>query len=201
MRDSDSVRVSYRELFDLPIALPGKKFFADAVNSVKSGDAGEFLRSSEPRNTLYFKFLEKYKHAGSAQDKMRILCNMERSRWAVADAPDKHEKYVLLNIPSQELDAVDGKHTDRMRVVFGSKETKTPLLQSYIERMDVNPQWIIPQSIVKKSVARNAGNAARRAIGVAGIRLIAVLGHHVVFVGALGQIKLALAVSHPDAQL
>lgn len=160
VRDSDSVRVSYRELFDLPIALPGKKFFADAVSSVKSGDAGEFLRSSEPRNTLYFKFLEKYKHAGSAQDKMRILCNMERSRWAVADAPDKHEKYVLLNIPSQELDAVDGKHTDRMRVVFGSKETKTPLLQSYIERMDVNPQWIIPQSIVKKSVARNAGNAA-----------------------------------------
>ena len=58
VRDSDSVRVSYRELFDLPIALPGKKFFADAVNSVKSGDAGEFLRSSEPRNTLSFKFLE-----------------------------------------------------------------------------------------------------------------------------------------------
>ena len=40
-----------------------------------------------------------------------------------------------------------------MRVASGSLETKTPLLSSYVYCMDVNPQWIIPKSIVKKSIA------------------------------------------------
>lgn len=158
VRDSDSVRVAYRELFDLPIKQAGKHFFADAAARVRQGRAGSLLRESTPHDKLYYKLLEMLASARSEAIRNRIMCNMERCRWATSDTPDKHTKFVMLNIPSQELDAVDDGTTTRMRVVCGSKETKTPLLQSYIERMDVNPQWIIPKSIVKKSVAPNAGN-------------------------------------------
>ena len=47
----------------------------------------------------------------------------------------------------------DGEKSLTMRVASGSLETKTPLLSSYVYCMDVNPQWIIPKSIVKKSIA------------------------------------------------
>lgn len=47
-----------------------------------------------------------------------------------------------------------------MRIALGSLKTKTPLLTSKIKRMDFNPQWIIPKSIIKNSVRHNAGNTA-----------------------------------------
>ena len=37
-------------------------------------------------------------------------------------------------------------------------KTKTPLLTSEIERMDVNPVWNIPMSIIRNEVARHAGD-------------------------------------------
>ena len=118
-----------------------------------------FMKASKPEGQLYNTLLEKLHTTRSAAERMRIMVNMERCRWNVADKPGKHSKYVLLNIPSQELDAIDGDEHLNMRVVCGSMKTKTPLLNSYIERIDINPQWIIPKSIVKKSVARHAGNA------------------------------------------
>ena len=48
---------------------------------------------------------------------------------------------------------MNGEKSLTMRVASGSLETKTPLLSSYVYCMDVNPQWIIPKSIVKKSIA------------------------------------------------
>jgi len=40
----------------------------------------------------------------------------------------------------------------------GTLDTKTPLLNSHIMRMDVNPQWVMPLSIVKKQVISQLGN-------------------------------------------
>ena len=47
-----------------------------------------------------------------------------------------------------------------MRICLGSLETKTPVLNSHIKRMDFNPQWIIPKSIIRKSVCHHAGDNA-----------------------------------------
>ena len=52
----------------------------------------------------------------------------------------------------------------------GSLETKTPLLSSQIKRIDLNPRWIIPRSILEKSILRHAGDPAyfhRHRYGVA----------------------------------
>ena len=81
----------------------------------------------------------------------QLLCNMERCRWEQKVYPQNYDKYVLVNIPSMHLVAVDGEKQLSMRIGLGSMETKTPLLNSRIKRMDFNPQWIIPKSIIKKS--------------------------------------------------
>ena len=63
-------------------------------------------------------------------------------------------------MPSLSLFAHDGDERLVMKVAVGSLETKTPLLSSKIKRMDFNPQWIIPKSIVKTSVIHHVGNHA-----------------------------------------
>lgn len=61
------------------------------------------------------------------------------------------QKYIMVNIPSFHLMAVDDKDTLTMRIGCGTTETKTPLLTSTIKRMDVNPVWIVPRSIIEKT--------------------------------------------------
>lgn len=59
------------------------------------------------------------------------------------------QKYVVVNIPSFELRAVDNGNVQAMNICCGEINFKTPLLSSWIKRMDVNPQWIVPKSISK----------------------------------------------------
>lgn len=158
VRDSDSVHKTYNVLFDVPVKTPSHDFVLQAFNKVRHDSVGWFLRQSVPHDPLYARLQTMLARPTSAADRKRILCNMERCRWNVADSRYNHKKYVLLNIPSQELDAIDGDNKLSMRVVCGSQKTKTPLLQSYISRIELNPQWIIPKSIVKKSVAPHAGD-------------------------------------------
>lgn len=159
VRDSDSVHKTYNVLFDVPVKTPSHHFVLQAFNKVRHDSVGWFLRQSVPNDPLYARLQAMLGQHTSAAERKRILCNMERCRWSVDDSRYNHKKYVLLNVPSQELDAIDGDNTLSMRVVCGSQKTKTPLLQSYISRIEINPQWIIPKSIVKKSVAQHAGDA------------------------------------------
>lgn len=159
VRDSDSVHKTYNVLFDVPVKTPSHHFVLQAFNKVRHDSVGWFLRQSVPNDPLYARLQAMLGQPTSAAERKRILCNMERCRWSVDDSRYNHKKYVLLNVPSQELDAIDGDNTLSMRVVCGSQKTKTPLLQSYISRIEINPQWIIPKSIVKKSVAQHAGDA------------------------------------------
>ena len=160
VHDSDSVHVSYQTLFDIPARTPTRRFYATAYGKIRHDSVGVFLRESEPHDAFYSFLLGRLRRERTSAGRMRVLCNMERCRWATPTRPGQERRYVLLNIPSQELDAIDGGERLSMRVVCGSMKTKTPLLYSRIERIDVNPQWIIPKSIVKKSVAQHAGNAA-----------------------------------------
>ena len=161
VRDSDSVRVTYRQLYDVHTRRPDKDFAARAFEAMGGGDAavGRFLAASRPANPLYYTLLRHLNEPGvSPQQRQRILVNMERCRWNVGDYPHMHKKYVLVNIPSLHLMAVDGADTMTMRIGLGSLETKTPLLTSRVKRMDFNPQWVIPKSIVKTSVRHHAGS-------------------------------------------
>ncbi len=159
VKDSDSFHVSYKTLFDVKAERPNERFYQQAFGKVWSDSIVEFMDEVQPRNPMYNE-LQKGLHGALAQRYGRnlILANMERCRWRLPDEIYKHTRYILVNIPSFHLLAKDGNRALSMRMGCGSMKTKTPLIVSRITRVDVNPQWIVPKSIVKSSIVHHVGN-------------------------------------------
>ena len=160
VRDSDSVHVSYRSLYGVPTKLARSEFLDEAYGAIASGSekVGAFMQASYPENPLYPEFCKMLSRTLSAAERRRVFCNIERSRWCHGDYPQLHDKYVLVNVPTQQLEAVEKNDRITMRIALGSMKTKTPLLNGRIKRIDFNPQWIIPKSIIKTSVRHHAGD-------------------------------------------
>lgn len=161
VREADSVRVVYNKLYDVKIDRAGDVFYATAIGKVANDSVGVFLRGMYPRNTLY-RQLEQRLLSGDVDknERVKLLCNMERCRWREGSDMSSLEKYVMVNIPAFKLRAVCPDSTMEMRVGCGTYKTKTPLLRSEIMRMDINPEWIVPRSIIEKDVARHAGSTS-----------------------------------------
>ncbi len=155
----DSVFIGYSRLFDIPIEQPSATFWKDALRKIGTDSVSAFLQEVQPQNGLYRLFKKRLAKAETKQEKVKVLCNLERARWRLLDEPSMHKKYVLVNVPSFHLLAMDHKKSLSMRIGCGTFDTKTPLLTSRIMRMDINPQWIIPRSIIAKTVASHAGDA------------------------------------------
>jgi murein L,D-transpeptidase YcbB/YkuD len=150
---------SFRRLFDLKIDRVSQQYVNRIMWKARVDSVTEVLRSAEPRSPMY-QALRRQLACGkhSVADRVRLLVNMERCRWRMADYPQQHEKYVLVNIPSFHLQAVDGDSVLTMRIAFGSLDTKTPLMSGRIKRMEINPQWIMPKSIIRNSIIPRLGN-------------------------------------------
>ena len=152
--DSDTTNTRFIRLYDIPMQHPDRKYYNEAFRKIKNDSIGNFLSESSPQNHLYDILVSRSdnKKGGS---KIKYICNIERARWRLYDYPDKHKKYVFINIPSQTLEAVDEDERVSMKIIYGKTSTKTPLLVSKINRLDFNPKWIIPQSIIRKDVVRH----------------------------------------------
>ena len=157
--EHDSTQTSYRTLYLQRGQRPGNRFFRQALHMVHVDSVGWFLRQIEPKSVYYIR-LKSFLNSDSASlySRKLLLVNLERSRWRLDNMTEKQEKYVVVNIPSFQLQAVNAGEVLTMRVGCGSLETKTPLLSSAIKRMDVNPQWILPRSIIKKNILLRMGN-------------------------------------------
>jgi L,D-transpeptidase YcbB len=152
--------ISYRRLFDVEMKHSSKKFYETAMRKIAHDSICEFLNEIKPRDSLYHKFASMLKNKNlSYQERLKILCNMERRRWRVKQHPE--DKYVLVNIPSFKLRAVDHGQIIEMNIGCGKNDTKTPLLTSSITRMDLNPKWNVPMSIIKNEIARNHAGDVR----------------------------------------
>lgn len=153
--------VSYRTLYDIKTEHAGEAFYREAMGKIGPDSIAVYVRAAEPQGRLYARFVKMLQSPGmSPAERRRILVNMERCRWRVPDGPEQHGKYVLVNIPSFHLRAVDGDEVLTMRIAFGANDSKTPMLISAVSRMDVNPQWVMPKSIVRKSIMPQLGNSA-----------------------------------------
>lgn len=155
----DSTSQSYRSLFDVPMKRLNRSFFSVCQRKLAHDSLAVFLQEILPQSALYKRYEEMLQIETNPQQRLRILCNMERARWRTDDSPSQHAKYVMVNIPAFQLRAVNGEDVLEMRVGCGALDTKTPLLTSRFMRMDINPQWIVPRSIIEKSILPQAGNA------------------------------------------
>lgn len=84
----------------------------------------------------------------------RVRANMERHRWQ--RTKKKHDKHIEVNVAAFMLVATDQK-SDSLplisRVCVGTVGNKTPLLESDISYMNLNPVWNVPKSIAQGEIA------------------------------------------------
>jgi murein L,D-transpeptidase YcbB/YkuD len=82
-------------------------------------------------------------------DRVRqIELNLERWRWLPESFGDR---YVLVNVPTFTLTAVDGGQPALvMRVVAGEKENPTPIFSDQMTTVVFSPYWNIPETIARK---------------------------------------------------
>ncbi len=68
-------------------------------------------------------------------------------------APSAPSRYVLVNVPSAQVEAVEGGQVVlRNAAVVGKPERPTPELTSKIHEINFNPYWHVPQTIVHKDL-------------------------------------------------
>ncbi|WP_270087200.1 L,D-transpeptidase family protein [Sphingobacterium sp. SYP-B4668] len=127
-------------------------------------DMCELLPSIQPTHSYYLKLQKILVSKGlSSQAREDIYLLMEKLRWMNTDFP---EKYVFVNIPEQKLKMVaNSKVEDVMNICVGEttyapfakrgeggSNHETPVMSGQLDRMQVNPVWNIPSSIVKKEL-------------------------------------------------
>ncbi len=152
-------KAGYKRLFDIDLERPTAKFYAEAIDAAHSvATMRAMLDTIEPRTPMYAQLRTML--ASDPADSKRIMANMERCRWRARRPVPEQGKYVVVNIPAYHLYAYGGDSLLDMRIGCGKRATKTPLLHSEIEYMQVNPEWGIPQSIIDTDVARHAGDSA-----------------------------------------
>jgi murein L,D-transpeptidase YcbB/YkuD len=102
------------------------------------------------------------------QREEQITANLERWRWFKRDFGDN---YLLLNIPDYKLFAIKDKDTAQIqRIVVGKSTRKTPILESKISNIVLNPNWTVPPTILKEDVfplaIKDKGTFAKKGLNV-----------------------------------
>ena len=150
----------YRGLFDVKMDLPNSQFANSVMRKVANDSLLALLHEVQPTDANYHYLKRQLSKDSSQAHRRRIIVNMERCRWRRHQPIATQGKYVIVNIPAFHLYAYDGGEQLDMRVVCGARTTKTPQLTSQIEWMEVNPQWVIPRSIIENEVSHRAGDSA-----------------------------------------
>ena len=80
----------------------------------------------------------------------RIKLNLERARWE-SDSFDY--RYIIVNIPEFIMRFIDyDKQLLDARVIVGKTKNPTPIFQSTMSYVVLNPRWSVPHSIVVKEM-------------------------------------------------
>ena len=147
---------TFARVFDYEVAAPDT---TEAAKKVADSDRMSYLESSAPNTYIYKALLKEMDKTTDVDKRHQLAVNMERCRWKI-DHPEANQRQILVNIPAQQLWAIGGDTVLDMKICCGAVPTKTPLLNSKISYMQVNPEWIIPHNIVKTEVLHHAGDSA-----------------------------------------
>ena len=90
----------YQRLYDIHTETVDTNFVHQLVSSVANDSLQQFLNRLRSERPLYRNFQSILKNTSARSSKMKVLVNMERSRWRQNDFPELHKKYVLVNVPS-----------------------------------------------------------------------------------------------------
>jgi murein L,D-transpeptidase YcbB/YkuD len=88
-----------------------------------------------------------------ADVRLRQLEANQKRLQTLASAASSAGRYVVVNIPAAQVEAVEGGAVaQRHTAVVGKLERPTPELQSKIQEINFNPYWNVPRSIIIKDL-------------------------------------------------
>jgi hypothetical protein len=139
-------------------------YFATNYQKIKASDihmkikAGESIRQIlqpyiplDPQFDALIKkyhILKKSKDVDAEQLK-KVRLNIERTK---LKKPVLGTHYVLVNIPEYQLRVVENKKVVlKSRVIVGKPHMQTPIFSERMKYVQINPQWNVPDSIMRKS--------------------------------------------------
>lgn len=80
----------------------------------------------------------------------QLQTNLGRLQSMTAPLP---ERYVMVNIPAAQIEAVENMRVvQRHTAIVGKIDRQTPLLNSAINEIVINPYWNAPESIVRRDI-------------------------------------------------
>ena len=141
------------EVMDQTATLRDPKTVLTEIVVAKTPDA--YLRDLHPKHEQFERLrqaLLKARAGGEAKPKdvNRLLVNMERWRWMPEDLGAFH---VWLNTPEFMMSVVKGGKTIHSeRIVVGKRVYATPVFSADMKTIVFNPEWIVPQTIIKEDL-------------------------------------------------
>lgn len=151
-------RKEERRVYDIDDERPSDDFLTEVFSH--QDEMPDYLLSLEPTDTIYQHLKQLLANDSSTESRHRIISNMERRRWHHKKQPTDGQRHIFVNIPSQQLWAIRPDSVFSMKICCGKWDTKTPLLISAINRVELNPEWRIPFNIVRDEVSHHAGDSA-----------------------------------------
>lgn len=65
------------------------------------------------------------------------------------------DRYVVVNIPAASIEAIEGAQVvQRHTAVVGKVERATPIMNSKVHQVKINPYWTVPRSIIEKDLVK-----------------------------------------------
>ncbi len=170
---------------DKSVDLPGL-----LQSSLQAGTLDAFYASLRPRDPEYAALQAALGAATDEAARSAIARNMERWRWMPRSLGDDH---VLVNAAAFEASLWrGGDKVGTWKVIVGKTKTPTPIFNTTITGVNLNPWWEIPASIVRESVGalvrRSPSTARARGYVWEGGRYRQKPGPN----NALGQMKLVM---------
>jgi len=85
----------------------------------------------------------------------QVIANLERWRWFPYDFG---ERAIIINIPDYGLAVLENNNDtiQTYKVVVGKPERRTPVLQSTLSNLVINPTWTVPPTILKEDLTPSA---------------------------------------------
>jgi len=146
---------SQRHHFGISIEAATDSFYLHALHEAQTENFGNFLNELQPKVSLFKTLKQDYLTAKDNKNEERARLariNMERARWRY---PRPQGKYIWVNLAGFELTAVNEEKDSilKMRICGGAIAHKSPLLVSKITKLELNPYWNIPPSIIRHEIA------------------------------------------------
>lgn len=137
-------------LYDIPNETCDSFFLSRSLEQV-GGHLVDYLSRLYPQNELYGQLMKK--NPASEKERLSRIASLEVLRWRPLDEVKERRK-VVVNLAAQKLEAYEGeaKPAVQMKICYGSLRHKSPMLRSVINRLEVNPYWNVPVSIVRREV-------------------------------------------------